>query len=114
MVVEAEQRLLVEVLKRAILDALGRYTVSTHDTVYHTMSARRWLDSPSVDIFSFLWICDHLDLDSATVRARVYALQDYEATLDQLRKAQALKGKKKRLSADEDAQEFMLNAIFSR
>jgi len=69
-----ERRLMAAVLREA-LDCLDKYRASTDPNGRRTFAeARQWLlaDEPEWP-FSFAGICAVLDLDSATVRARLLA-----------------------------------------
>lgn len=72
---QAEKVLLIHILCRAICDALGRTdTGATGDTKRWQDQAWGWifkdLENPPAP-FSFEWICEHLDVDAATLRRKV-------------------------------------------
>lgn len=70
-----ERKLLIAVLKRAILDYLGPDQIEEVD-------ARKWIYSAGADAhspeFSFEWVCEQLSLDLEQVRYNIDALRDYE------------------------------------
>lgn len=67
-----ERNLLAEILIRAITDYMGW----SADVQRHVSDARAWLcidrNFPKkIEPFSFMWICEHLDLSHEMVRRRI-------------------------------------------
>ena len=66
-----ERRLLLAILERAILDFVGNEPKEIEE-------AERWifgeLDHPSAGQFSFLWVCEQLDLDPYKIANKVRAM----------------------------------------
>lgn len=61
-----EKRLLLAVLARALEDACGN---GRHGARKNTREeANEWVESDSIKKWSFLWICEHVDLDPVLVR----------------------------------------------
>lgn len=71
-----ERELWLAVLYRAICDLAGSFLLpADHSSQPLIRShAESWLLSPRTDEGSFIWICDHFDLDPASVRRRAFAL----------------------------------------
>lgn len=76
----AEQKLAVACLTRAIRDYVGdilpykRGRGSEEDNERIKRSARCWVASESEDTYSFLWICEALDIDSEALRSVIRSL----------------------------------------
>ena len=72
---EPERRLLMALLRQAILDL--------EDSAAHVRSdARAWLLDDGEEAFGFCWVCYHLGLQPERVRARL--LEDSEALVKAL------------------------------
>jgi len=73
--VQDEKILWIEVLLRAISDAVGRIRFDgSNNPAGIQRSARAWFFSSDYNIGSFLWISDLLGLDSSAVRKRITEL----------------------------------------
>lgn len=63
-----ERRLLLAILERAILDFVGNDKREVEE-------AEEWLfgdlENPSLDKFSFAWICEQLDLDLSKISGKI-------------------------------------------
>lgn len=69
-----ERRLLVAVIKDAI-DVLGKYSgAKTAHGMALYRDAHEWLRSENRGEFSYLWVCDHLDIDPDAARRAVMSL----------------------------------------
>lgn len=75
-----EQRLLLEILKRAINDYLGHYYTSSKD------NNNKWVHDAAVwifdeyncynEAFTFAWVCEGLDLSPGTVQKNIIKLDE--------------------------------------
>jgi len=72
--------LLIAVLRRAIMDYLfGKNNFSKKDQESVKLDAAEWIFlETSTEPFSFLWICQELDLDPEGIRGRVGLLKASE------------------------------------
>ena len=65
------------VLERAVIDAAG---FMSDTTVSIRNSARSWIDNKkSYDPFSYVWICEHLNICPASTRKRIYKFLEESA-----------------------------------
>lgn len=75
-----EQRLLLEILKRAINDYLEHYNTCTRaNGAELTKKAKRWLFAPFNCLnapFTFAWICEHLEISPYRVQKNVRLLDE--------------------------------------
>lgn len=72
---DGEVLLLWAIMHRAILDYVDDSLCREErreDRDVLQRKAKRWIFSESVECFSFLWICDHLDIDSYRWRQKIY------------------------------------------
>lgn len=75
-----EYTLLFAILERAIFDYIGFSLPSAKDSTQQWLfyDARNWLQSNKVhddSYFTFVYICEYLDLDPITTRQRIYNLK---------------------------------------
>ena len=70
-----EERLLWAMLERGILDYLGKVKpIDRHAACKWYANARAWVNDLGDEPFSFVWTCESLNLDHATVRQRIKKL----------------------------------------
>lgn len=72
-----EVSLLLAVLERAILDLGGRGNengTARASTVANALEAFEWVAADEDDLWSFIWVCDHLLLSVSRTRQRMFVL----------------------------------------
>jgi hypothetical protein len=72
-----EEALITAILERALLD------IFTHRGAIR-MSAMEWIDNKSTKPFTFLYICEHLELDPQVLRDIARKVYSCDATLEKL------------------------------
>lgn len=73
-----EKRLLIEILKRAINDAVGRWKTGPDSRESHMHEAKEWIalkTDYTKKPWSFEWVCEHLGVDSENVRKGIKELE---------------------------------------
>ena len=63
--------LLGAILHRAVRDALGWFDVDTHEGERPKESARQWLNIVDNRPWSFLWICEHINIEPESILKKI-------------------------------------------
>lgn len=74
---QPEISLLCALLERTILDLGGRGNengTARTATVTNALEAFEWVADPGEDVWSFVWVCDHLLLSVSATRQRIFVL----------------------------------------
>lgn len=72
-----EISLLCALLERTILDLGGRGNengTARASTVVNALEAFEWVADPGEDVWSFVWVCDHLLLSVSATRQRIFVM----------------------------------------
>lgn len=98
-----ERSLLTAILERAICDLFGNRTGNKKKRVYRRkyyidpqMQALEWFSSPDTVEWTYLWLCQHLDLDAKILKDYLFVLLEGG---QRIRKS-ALYGRTNRISLD--------------